>query len=310
MLILPTKGLAYSVNSHNIHQDILCDWIEASVILKENELSTSDVVDSLMENNIYIDQDFAREMVSNAWFELEKRFKWIGNHCIFTISGEIIKKSTELANYPAELFCLLLSIATTYDWWAREFGHDYTEQGELFELVTKASLEAQFSDWKIVQTGWCRTNTNQLRDVVTEVANCLGEELGGFDLWDEINAKERGLDLLCYRPFPDYRLGIPVYLMQCASGGNWEEKLKSPDIDVWNDMIRFRNKPLRAFSVPFSFMDDEFLRNCVRVKGLVLDRCRLLRANEKGSNWLSDEVVARINSWAEQRINVLLSKSM
>lgn len=233
MLTIPTKGFARSVNKHNIRLDILCDWIEASTLLLERDLSTSDVADVLMEAELYTSEDFSREIVMNAWNELVRRRYWIGDSCGFTIDGRSVRPVGKWQHIPAQVFCVVLSLASYYDWWFKTFGSDYTEQGDLFELLTKASLEAQFNGWEIYQTGWTRTNTSGLVSIVNEVATRLGEELVHPELWDTANAKEMGLDLLCYRRFPDDRLGIPVYLMQCASGADWKPKLRTPDLNCF-----------------------------------------------------------------------------
>ena len=37
MLALPDNGMARSIYKHNIRLDILCDWIEGSILFDENE---------------------------------------------------------------------------------------------------------------------------------------------------------------------------------------------------------------------------------------------------------------------------------
>ncbi len=307
MLVRPTKGFARSTQEHNVRPDVLCDWIECSILLNDGELSSTDVTDVLMEEEIYATEDFARQMVTNAWAELRRRRYWIGESYAFTIDSMWIRRREDWKTFAAHTFCLLLSLAPFYDWWTKEFGPDYTDQGDLFELLTQESLAFHFSGWTVYQTGWTRVNTVGLKQIVSDVASRLGEQLVHLGLWDQPNAKEMGLDLLCYRAFSDGRVGIPVYLMQCASGGNWRIKLHTPDLNVWNDMIRFRNQPQRAFSAPFSFLDNEFTKNCVVVKGLFLDRCRLLKESR---TWISQLLADRIIEWAEPRIEVLLEKSV
>lgn len=309
MIVIPSKNFRRSINSHNVELDVFCDWIEGSILFLDEKLSLSDVTDVLLEEEIYEEQSFAREMVMNGWTELEKRQRHIGDSCIFSIDTRWIKRKFEWQKSPAQAFCVLLSLATYYDWWISEFGSDYSEQGELFELLTKESLEAQFNNWIVYQTGWTRSNTSTLRQVVDEVRTRLCEEEGRFSLWDSSNAKESGLDLVWYRSFPDNRTGLPVFLVQCASGANWRSKLKTPDLDVWGDMIRFAAKPKRAFSVPFSFLDNQFLQSCVLNQGVLLDRCRLLSASQHNTHWMSQHLQERMVTWINHRINVLLTKS-
>ena len=305
MLVIPTKGFG-----REVQLDIFCDWIEGSIVFDEEELSQIDIVDVLLEEEIYNNQDSAHQMVTNAWIELQNRSRWIGNGCVFIIDNQWLRRKAQWKETPAHIFCILSSLASSYDWWISEFGRDYTEQGELFEQLTKESLEAQFgSNWIIYQTGWTRTNTVRLKEVVNEVIVRLGENPGDIELWDHSNAKEMGLDLLCYKPFPDKRIGIPVYLMQCASGGNWKSKLYTPDLNVWNDLVRFRNQPVKAFSTPFSFLDEQFKQNCVFVKGLLMDRCRLLCASRYNQDWVSETLKGRIIAWADPRVKVLLERS-
>ncbi|MFW6116328.1 MAG: hypothetical protein ACOC6F_01245 [bacterium] len=309
MLTIPTKGFARSVQKHNVRLDVLCDWIEGSVLFDDKELSSIDVADVLIEEQVYVSEDFARQMVMNAWGELRRRRFWIGKGCAFVLDGRRIRTTGQWYDSPTQAFCIILSLAPYYDWWLGEFGHDYTEQGDLFELLTKASVEAQFGGWEVYQTGWTRTNTVNLRDIVNHTATRLGEQLVDLELWDESSARDMGLDLLCYRHFPDRRVGIPVYLMQCASGGDWKTKLKTPDLDVWNDMVHFRSNPQRAFAAPFAFSDQVFTKNCVRVRGLLLDRCRLLLAARHSEHWLPELLADRIVAWVAPRAEILLIRS-
>ena len=64
------------------------------------------------------------------------------------------------------LFCMALSYSNWYPKWARQFGQDYNEQGELFEKLTKEAMEKFFPDWVIHRTGWSRTQAIRLNEVV------------------------------------------------------------------------------------------------------------------------------------------------
>lgn len=306
MLSIPTRGISRSVDAHNVKLDVLCDWIEASVLFVDGELSPINVVDTLTEEYIYAKQDMASRMVGDAWAELRRRQSCLGDGTSFTITTDrITRRRRSWKDTPAHSFCVLLSLAKWYSDWARQFGKDYTEQGELFEELTKQSLEAQFLGWQMHLTGWSRTRTHRLTEVVEMVANRLGESKGNIERWNKPTAKEAGLDLLCYRPFPDNRVGIPVYLMQCASGGDWAGKLHTPSLKIWTDMVKFIAKPKRAFATPFAFLDDDFVRNCQLVGGMLLDRYRLLSAVNHKKNWLSNELKKRLIAWSAPRISKL-----
>jgi len=307
MLTIPTQGFRRSIQCHNISSDLLCDWIEASILLIEPELSLADIADVLVEEEVYENLDFAREGVQNAWAELLRRQRWIGSRSPFVIDRNWVRlRNPEWKDEPAYTFCILLSLAKFYDWWKE---NDYNDQGDLFELLTKKSIEAQFDGWLVYQTGWTRTNTAGFENVVDEVAEKLSEPKGRHQFWTDRRAKDKGLDLLWYKQFPDNLAGIPVYLVQCASGANWKSKLKTPDINIWRHVIQFTTMPKRAFSTPFSFLEEQFYQNCVIIDGILLDRCRLLNASRYNEDWVSESLKDSIIAWAESRVTTLLDRS-
>ena len=286
MLPIPTSGFPQPTVTppeieHNIKLEILCDWIEASVLFDEEDLSTTDVVDILTKEEIYDDSDLALEIVEWGWRKLKRRLRWIGEGSPFSFIGRKMRRMRSWEENPAHSFCILLSMPLCYtDWSTGLHGVGYSEQGRLFESLTKASIESQFSDWEVYQAGWSVSNPVKLSEVVDEVASRLGEEMKNITPWENPEGNDAGLDLLCYRPFPDNRAGIPVYLMQCASGKNWKFKLKEPDLKTWMKMIDFVAIPRKAFAIPFALPDDEFKSRCNVVDGLLLDRYRLLAACE------------------------------
>ena len=306
MLALPKKGVSRSVHAHNVDLAIVCDWLEASVLFDEDAVSGADVVDVLRENEIYADQDFAWELTTIALSNIRRRGELMGTG--FPVK---LERATRLAakydwrNEPAYAFCLLLSLPGSYPSWWAAFGKDFTEQGDLFEALTAESVAASLSGWSIHRTGWSRTTPNKLTEVADRVATLLGEATGDLRRWTKQKANEAGLDLLCFRPFPDGRVGVPVYLFQCASGADWKSKLKTPDLRIWKKVITFASDPKRAFSMPFALEDDEFVYHCNIVDGLLMDRHRLLAPGQNKEKWLSNELAERLVKWIEPRVATL-----
>jgi hypothetical protein len=311
MLDIPTKGFAQSKNSHNVALDVMCDWIEGSTLFVDSELSRSDVVDVLHEELIYEKPGSdprrvaAIDRVTDAWAEIQKRTSLLGAGGAVRVVGERIQRIHGWHTVPAQSFCLALSLAKWYRQWGGSFGSDYTEQGDLFESLTLESMKHQFPTWEIHPTGWTRARTAKLSAVVAQVAGRLGETIGRVERWTKASANEAGLDLLCYRPFPDGRVGVPVFLMQCGSGGDWEGKLHTPDPKIWERIVEFASKPKKAFATPFAFLDADFVRNTNLVDGLLLDRYRLLAPSQNNPGWLSAGLAKRIVQWLKPRIKQL-----
>lgn len=305
MIEFPTYGFSRSTNQHNVDLGVFCDWIESSVLFDDEELSMTDIVDALMEENIYADANMAQQMVSNAWSEIRRRHSWIGGANPFLVHGPRITRSRAWEAVCAHSFCLLLSLSQYRIRWTKAFKGGYGEQGELFEDLTKESLSLQFNGWQVLRTGWGATNCAYLADTVKEVARALGENLGNVVRWTADNAKDAELDLVCYRPFLDHRVGVPVFLVQCASGANWTEKLHTPRLEIWTKVIDFAARPRKAFALPLALDDSAFIRNCNLVDGLLLDRYRILAASTLKEDWMSRELRTRLVSWSTPRIKAL-----
>jgi hypothetical protein len=189
--------------------------------------------------------------------------------------------------------------------WARSFGKDYTEQGSLFEELTAVCMRQMLLGWEVHSTGWTSTHPIKLKDVVNEVATKMHEPIGKVQRWTKAQANEAGLDLLCFRSFEDKRAGFPVYLVQCASGADYEDKLHTPNLKIWGRVVEFTAQPKKAFSMPFGLLDDEFIRVCNLVDGLLLDRYRLLAPGRTNTKWLPVALKTRIAKWTKSRIDTL-----
>lgn len=302
MLGLPTTGIAYSVNEHKVDLDAICDWIEGSVLLEGESVSDTDIVDALRENEVYATQAMAWEMVSNAWRELQRRVGWLGAGCPIQLQGKTISPRASWRDAPAHAFCLTLAYAKWFPKWATSFGKDYTTQGELFEQLTLESLQVHFPEWETHLTGWSKSHPKKLAEVVASVASLLGEPVGEVERWTKASANEAGLDLLCFRSFDDSRAGVPVLLVQCASGKHYEGKLHTPSLRVWGRIVNFTTKPTKAFVTPFALADSEFTRVANFVNGMLIDRYRLLSHVRTNVAWVSPALSARLVQWVEARI--------
>lgn len=309
-MVIPDSGFTYSAEKINMDITVVSDWVEATIFFKEEELSQSDVSDILIENQLCKGDEIAQQIVDAAWNELKRRSRWTRNTGLLSFEDQWVRKGRDWQGSPAHAFCLLLSLAPKYSWWTNEFGRDYNEQGELFEQVTKFSLETQFDDeWTVIPTGWSRANPAGLSSVVEEISEHIYEAPRSMPLWVSSNAKEIGLDLLCIRKFSDNRAGIPIYMLQCASGNDWTDKVHTPNLNRWKKIIDFYSFPVKGLAIPFCIDDDLFLSNTLDIEGLFLERCRLLCAESVNPNWLPQELVDRLIAWVNPRIEGLLNRS-
>ena len=134
MLRLPKEGFNISVAAHNAKLGALTEWLEGSVAFASDELSQNDVIDALVEGNVYREQNFAGERVAQAWDELRRRQKCLGIAAPYEVQRYRLIRIKEWTSTPAYSFCLALALQVSYREQVKKvFKNDYTEQGELFE---------------------------------------------------------------------------------------------------------------------------------------------------------------------------------
>lgn len=305
MLALPNKGMARSINAHNIDLNNLCDWIEASVVFDDTELSKSDVIDVLMEEQVYSDQTFAAEIVENAWAVISRRATYLSRPLGISVAGNRINRTEDWTAFPAYGFCLALSCVELYSGLPMLWGSDFVEQGALFEELTAESLSQTFHGWTIKRIGWSAANNPvSLREALPTIIGELNEtEAAETNLHLTTAIKDLGLDLLVFYSFEDRQASIPVLLVQCASGGDWKGKRRTPDIEFWQKkIISFNSQPVRGFAMPFAFAEPlHFRRDAAAVNGIFVDRYRLLKSFRQNNACVSTALNTQLTNWLQPR---------
>lgn len=299
--------MSRSINEHNVDFNILCDWIEASVVFDREELSKSDVIDALLGNQVYDKQDYAAEIVGTAWDVISRRVEYLSNPLGIVVSSDRIERGREWSQFPAYSFCLVLSCAEFYPDLAQALGNNYVVQGELFEKLAEESFIQALGGWTIRRVGWSPSNPVRLRGVINSIISELNEVASSeIDLHVDNNANELGLDLLVYRPFGDNQASFPVLMVQCASGKNWKSKRHTPDLNIWGKVISFTSAPARGFVVPYAFADEiNFRKLATPVNGVFLDRYRLLGAFNHNQAEVSEDLNNQLLAWITPQLDVI-----
>lgn len=305
MLALPNLGMGRSVSKHNVNLNILCDWIEASVVFDDEQLSKSDVIDILMEEQIYASQSFASERVDDAWAVIARRMNYLSQPLGISVSGNRINRVDDWEKLPAYGFCLALSCVDFYAQLPPGWGGEHVVQGNLFEELALEAFNQTLPGWTIKRIGWSATNDpKSLSDALPTILSDLNESAGpDLELHVDKTVKDLGLDLLAFYSFEDQQASIPVLLVQCASGKNWTNKRHTPDIELWKKVISFNSQPIRAFVMPFAFADVlHFRRDAAPVNGVFIDRYRLLKAFRQNNANVTAALNLKLDNWVRPRI--------
>lgn len=294
MLPLPETGVRVSKTKHNSDLQLFCDWVEGCLLFKNvSRLSRTDIVDILCEQAIYEDQTFASEWLNDVWSELERRRLLLNGAAPFGVEPRAITRRRTWKQVPTYAFCVLVPLLQSSDKWrprytAAELAAHYAQQGSLFERISDEALKG--AGWRTHRPAWSSANTARLSAVVTNVAQQVGEpEHANWETNVSPKANEAGLDIVFFRPFTDDRCGFPIFLTQCATGEDWDTKLHTPVLAVWQKLVDFAAPPHKAFTLPHSLGGEELRRITVRVEGIVLDRYRL-HDTSRPRNWCSKEL--------------------
>lgn len=113
-------------------------------------------------------------------------------------------------------------------------------------------------------------------------------------------AKDGGVDVVAWRPFPDGRSGFPVLLAQCTLEKDYGHKAADVDVRVWSGWLALDVDPATALAIPDVVATGEEW-NALAARTIVLDRLRLtalLAGREKDHPRLGV-----VGEWAQQQID-------
>ena len=313
MLPLPEKGFNQPVTPMNLNRPIMGDWLEASALFCGAEFSQSDVADILVEQGVIGlgdadptegEQDVANAIAEEGWSEMRSRMDASGGAKTFDVAGDRITTNGDWRDDPVRAFLVLLSLMPLYPKWAnacREVG----QQGSLFEAVSAKACERIFEGWQVYHAGWSANGPKTVAQIVADLVGLMGVR-GNPNLgeWAPKAAKDGGLDILCFRAFPDQRECVPYFAIQCASGANWTTKLHQPATGKWKTWLDSAFEPTRALMIPFVVDRVEMGQRCLEIAGPLFDRNRVLSAGSNIENWMADIADDLIN-WSRPRIELL-----
>ncbi len=208
MLEFPTTGVSRSVTVHNSNLLFFCDWLEANTLFFEERLSYSEVIDRLLEEELYDSEDFAWEFIGDCLSELRKRALHLQRAYPIAVSDRHLTRANHGARHPYQ-FCLVVSILPFYSRSVKSLGPDRNVQAALLEQLAELSLAKLFPFWAVRRTGWSRLSNRTLPTIARQLAEFVDAATGDLQTYASTCAKDCGLDVVTYRPFADSRGGYP-----------------------------------------------------------------------------------------------------
>lgn len=302
MYSLPENGVSPSVKKHNCSLFSVADWIMASCLFLEKEISKSDVSDVLIEDQVYSDQDFCSQFIDNLWLNISE-FIDTAKISSLSISGRTISPKQKWQEDSALSYCLTASLKKTYPTWASNH-KNYLVQGSILEDLTQLALSMHHPNIKFTTTGWSGIKDNgSFGDLIRKICEETKFAEKDLPLWDNGRIKDMGLDIYGYYPGHGNRPSTYFMMFQCASGDNWTEKRNTPNLEIWADILRTYTSPIRGMAIPFLVEETDFSQSLIVIKGPLLERKMLLSGLDQ--KMLPEKLILQINDWVSERIDNL-----
>lgn len=262
--------------------EAIADWVELQLTLG-NELMSRDEVSAAIEATS--GSEPSDVLLSDVWRELERR-QQLYNSLLFEVKGfgiESLSASGQAITIASYQTCLFLSL----------FGVQDRKSPELFERLTCCAVE-HYLIGKAKVWGW--RGGIPIAQRMEQLALDLNEH---FSEPPPAHFKDRGVDVVGWKPFLDSRSGQLVVLTQCAAGHNWRDKVPVP-VERWSQHIHWASRPSRAFAVPCVVTPMDWREKSPDL-GLFFDRARLVNLIDETCN--DADLERDLQEWIVEQID-------
>ena len=247
----------------------LADWLELTAMLSgDGNASRGDLERVLRRASLYETSDdyLIERKALEVFYELEQRGRAAYTAYPFDIDYGTLQIKSAWSNYPAYTFCLCLSY----------FGSKSSKPRKLFEQVSTSAAKG-YLHGDALNFGFPRVNLPaSFSEAVTTLCVTIGEG-GGYNSLPSLEHKDDKLDVVAWKDFPDISSSKLLMFGQCASGWDWEGKLRElgPEAFCGNWMRESPVSPLiSSIFIPHRIERQKW-NSVARNAGIIFDRCRI-----------------------------------
>lgn len=260
----------------------MADWVELFITSNQRSIAKAEIKTVL--NNVTAKEP-SDDYIANLWGELIRREKLYGDNPPFIVNQGNIENNLDWKTQPFYLTCLILSI----------FGNRtiILETAQLFERISNEAIKNYFQGESFI---FGFPSPLRLQEIAPRMSETFVSE-------PPAHYKDRGVDLISWKPFKDDRPSQIVVLTQCASGKQWREKLSGIVIRSWNQYIHWRTEPILAFTLPQMISNDpDVFEEYSNAGGILFDRARIYR-NLHNQNINDSQLNQNLLDWCETRLS-------
>ena len=270
---------------------IVADWVELYIATTGNHISKTKLC-SLLESAS--GEEPREQVISDIWRELKIRQN-LYKSAPFLIDKLAIESKGNIDSEVTYLACLLIAL----------YGPSNSNKNiaKLFERLSCLAIQ-QYLCGKGIVFGWPVVPGEEvsIRERIIKVASMLNER---YVESPRETYKDRGVDVIAWKPFSESRTSQVIILLQCASGKDWRNKTTDLPINAWEQYIHWSNNPTKAFAVPCVIPSRDW-HEVSKEGGILFDRIRitnLIGALESKDKCLAGEVAAFIKNRLEEASN-------
>lgn len=263
----------------------VADWIELSVIYRNKTISEARVSSLLNENGDDVDEAIVASIMS----ELIRRCNLYGDASPFMVEGKCIKPRIKWNKSPEIAMCLIFSIRGV----RKEKGKD--DGTKLFERLSNEAIQSYLNGQAEV-IGF--PDKKKLKAQIEGISAKTCEKLG--NRCPSPQDKDKGVDIIAWKPHGDKRPNQIILLFQCAAGVNFEQK-KSISLAAWREFINWAVDPIHGIIIPSIPSNGDWIK--VRDDyNMVIDRVRIYRAIYR-NNFSDKKLKKEIFNWCKANLN-------
>lgn len=270
---------------------IVADWIELYIATSGNAVSKAKL-SSLLERSV--GEEPSEPFISDVWTELNRRQR-LYTSALFTIDKLTVEPMEDKVSEITYVACLLISL----------YGPTSGSMNvaKLFERLSCLAMKKYLNGEGVV-FGWPVEpgRETSIRERIIGLASRLNEN---YIESPRERYKDRGVDVVVWKPFTDQRSSQIVVLLQCASGKDWRKKTMDLPLKSWEQYIHWSNNPIKAFAVPCVVSSHDW-HDVSKEGGILFDRIRitnLIGALESVDKLLAGEIATFIKNRLEEASN-------
>jgi hypothetical protein len=239
---------------------LIADWIEL-YIATTKELVSKAKMGSLLESAS--GEESSEHLISDIWCELKIRQN-LYDSPPFIIDKLVVEPTEVIDSEVTYIACLLMAL----------YGPSNSKRNiaKLFERLSCLAIE-QYLNGKGIVFGWPveQGKITSIGERIIQVASRLNERHVESP---RETYKDRGVDVVAWKPFSESRTSQVVVLLQCASGKDWRNKTRDLPLDAWEQYIHWSNNPIKAFAVPCVIPSRDW-HDVSKEGGILFDRIRI-----------------------------------